>query len=58
LTSAGIQIDERLPLIIEPTKYNRAYLETKASRAGHLFGKFANTTNISDIRTITQNSEE
>ena len=29
LTEAGIKIVERLPLIIEPTEYSRAYIETK-----------------------------
>lgn len=43
LTSAGIQIDERLPLIVPPSEYNRAYLETKARKSGHLLGKLADT---------------
>ncbi|TFG34306.1 GTP cyclohydrolase II [Candidatus Thorarchaeota archaeon] len=52
LTAAGIQIDERIPLIIEATEYNRAYLETKAAKSGHLFGEFASTRDVKEIGTI------
>jgi GTP cyclohydrolase II len=58
LTEAGILIDERLPLIIEPTEYNRAYLETKAAKAGHLFGKFADTKDIREIQIISSHLED
>jgi GTP cyclohydrolase II len=58
LTSAGIQIEERLPLIIEPTEYNREYLETKATKSGHLFGKFADTTDISEIQALATHPEK
>jgi GTP cyclohydrolase II len=58
LTSAGIRIDERLPLIIEPTEYNRAYLETKAAKAGHLFGKFADTRDIGEIQAFPSLSDD
>lgn len=44
LQASGINIVERVPLIIEPTKYSKAYLETKAKRSGHLFGE------LSDLR--------
>ena len=58
LTSAGIQIDERLPLIIVPSEYNRAYLETKAAKSGHLFGKLADTKDIAEIQTLASYSED
>jgi len=52
LTQAGINIVERLPLITEPTDYNRAYIETKAKRAGHLFGDLAETHDIEKIQSL------
>lgn len=54
LTNAGIQIDERVPLIIEPSEYNRAYLETKAAKSGHLLGDLATTRDIEEIREMAQ----
>jgi GTP cyclohydrolase II len=58
LTAAGIQIDERLPLIMEPSEYNRAYLETKAAKSGHLFGTLADTRDIKEIQTLSHHSED
>ncbi|MHA2396142.1 MAG: hypothetical protein ACXAC0_05510, partial [Candidatus Thorarchaeota archaeon] len=52
LTEAGITIVERLPLIIEPTEYSRAYIETKARRSGHLFGELAENRDIEEIRSV------
>ena len=52
LTEAGIKIVERLPLIIEPSEYSKAYIETKARRSGHLFGKYADIHDIQDIQSI------
>jgi GTP cyclohydrolase II len=52
LTDAGITIVKRLPLIIEPTEYSRAYIETKAKRAGHLFGELAETHDIEEIKSM------
>jgi GTP cyclohydrolase II len=37
LTSLGIRIDKRLPLIIESNEHNEFYLETKKQKMGHLF---------------------
>jgi GTP cyclohydrolase II len=54
LTAAGIKIDERLPLIVEQNKYNKAYIETKAKRAGHLFGDLADTKDIKTIQSIAE----
>ncbi len=54
LIAAGIQVDERLPLIIEPSEFNRAYLETKAAKSGHLFGELASTKEIEKIQEIAQ----
>ena len=36
LTSRGINITGRIPLVIPPNPYNHFYLETKASKSGHL----------------------
>ena len=35
LESYGLEIVENIPIIIEPNKYNRRYLETKRIRMGH-----------------------
>ena len=55
LMAAGIKIDERLPLIIEPSEYSRAYLETKAARSGHLLGDLSDTR---DVKTIKEMADE
>jgi len=52
LTEAGITIVERLPLITELTEYNQAYIDTKAKRAGHLFGDLAKTHDIEKIQSL------
>jgi 3,4-dihydroxy 2-butanone 4-phosphate synthase / GTP cyclohydrolase II len=36
LEGYGLSIDERIPLVTEPTEHNRAYLRTKAEKLGHL----------------------
>ncbi len=36
LTALGVQVTDRLPLVIPPNPYNRFYLETKATKSGHL----------------------
>jgi 3,4-dihydroxy 2-butanone 4-phosphate synthase/GTP cyclohydrolase II len=36
LEGYGLSIDERIPLLTEPTEHNRAYLRTKAEKLGHL----------------------
>jgi len=36
LTAHGIEITDRIPLVIPPNPYNRFYLETKAAISGHL----------------------
>lgn len=38
LEGHGIEEVERIPLIVEPNKYNRRYLETKQTKMGHLLG--------------------
>ncbi|MGE5692735.1 MAG: GTP cyclohydrolase II [Candidatus Zixiibacteriota bacterium] len=38
LTDLGIQVTERIPLIVQPNEFNRRYLETKANRGAHLLG--------------------
>lgn len=37
LEGYGIEVNQRVPLIIEPTAHNRQYLETKTEKMGHLF---------------------
>lgn len=36
LKEHGVVVTERIPLVIPPNEYNRAYLETKATKSGHL----------------------
>jgi GTP cyclohydrolase II len=36
LQQYGIQVNGRIPHIMEPNQYNRFYLETKAAKSGHL----------------------
>ena len=40
LTQYGIEISERVPLAIPPNEYNRFYLQTKATKSGHLLDAF------------------
>jgi 3,4-dihydroxy 2-butanone 4-phosphate synthase/GTP cyclohydrolase II len=58
LTEAGILIDERLPLITELSEYNEAYIDTKRTRSGHLFGDLAETHDVEKIRSLSQKSED
>jgi GTP cyclohydrolase II len=57
LTEAGIKITERVPLIMEPTKYSKAYLDTKAEKSGHLLGDLADTKDISRILDIAEHED-
>lgn len=36
LTALGVNVTDRIPLIIPPNPYNRFYLETKEEKSGHL----------------------
>jgi len=36
LQGYGLEIVERIPLIIEPNSYNRFYLHTKERKMGHM----------------------
>lgn len=36
LSECGIEVVERVPLTVECNRFNRAYLETKASKSGHI----------------------
>jgi GTP cyclohydrolase II len=33
----GVEIVERLPIVVEPNPYNEAYLQVKKEKMGHLF---------------------
>lgn len=35
LSAAGIEVVERIPLVVDPSPYNKAYLETKRKRLAH-----------------------
>jgi 3,4-dihydroxy 2-butanone 4-phosphate synthase / GTP cyclohydrolase II len=37
LTNCGVNVVQRLPLVIDPVDTNRRYLETKRSKLGHMF---------------------
>ena len=37
LTSAGIEVTERVPCEVEPQSYSKGYLKTKKEKLGHLF---------------------
>ena len=37
LEGFGLKIVERVPITIEPTKYNRTYMNTKRDKMGHMF---------------------
>jgi GTP cyclohydrolase II len=55
LVQYGIQVNGRIPHIMEPNEYNRFYLETKAAKSGHLidFGGREHLAEQSD-RAIVQ----
>lgn len=36
LKKHGVKVEGRIPLVIAPNRYNRSYLETKKTKAGHL----------------------
>lgn len=38
LEQYGIEITERVPIVITPNEYNGKYLDTKAQRMGHILG--------------------
>ena len=37
LRALGVDVVDRIPLVMAPNRYNRRYLETKAAKSGHLF---------------------
>ena len=36
LKNLGINVTKRVPIKINPNKYNKKYLETKSKKSGHL----------------------
>jgi GTP cyclohydrolase II len=36
LRQYGINVNGRIPHVVEPNEYNRFYLETKAAKSGHM----------------------
>lgn len=43
LEGYGLSIDEIVPVVIQPNKYNEKYLETKETSMGHNLGLFGHT---------------
>ncbi|MBL7032798.1 MAG: bifunctional 3,4-dihydroxy-2-butanone-4-phosphate synthase/GTP cyclohydrolase II [Candidatus Delongbacteria bacterium] len=43
LSGFGLEVVERIPLVMEQTEHNFRYLETKRTRLGHLFNPLAHT---------------
>ena len=37
LKNLGIKVTKRIPILINPNKYNKKYLETKHKKSGHIF---------------------
>ncbi|MFW9907777.1 MAG: GTP cyclohydrolase II [Candidatus Thorarchaeota archaeon] len=48
MAAHGVEITERVPLIIETNQYNEDYLKTKALKSGHLLGKNADITDVDE----------
>lgn len=59
LTRLGVRITERVPLVIPPNEYNRAYLETKARRSHHLLELFEPEDEIeqADVPLVGEQSD-
>ncbi|MFX1370132.1 MAG: GTP cyclohydrolase II [Promethearchaeota archaeon] len=49
LLGAGIDVDERVPLIIQPNEYNLMYLRTKEEKSKHLLGDLSEVRDIAAI---------
>jgi GTP cyclohydrolase II len=58
LQGSGIEIVERVPLIMEPTKYSKTYLETKAAKSGHLFGELRDMRDPEEVIEYGEDFEE
>jgi GTP cyclohydrolase II len=54
LEKNGICVTGRIPHIMQPNKYNRFYLETKAAKSGHLidFGNMQRLSEQSDLPVL------
>lgn len=49
LMDVGVKIDERVPLVVEPTEYNEAYLQTKHEKSGHLLEDLSDLRDVGEI---------
>ena len=74
LRSYGLEVAERVPLIVDATSHNASYIETKRVRMGHLFdapddsaaengsetasGAPDNSGNITSTSPVTSTSED
>ncbi len=54
LSAEGVDVSSRIAHEIEPNPHNRFYLETKATRSGHLFSMVAKSA--TELRTISDSS--
>lgn len=57
LKAKGVEITERVPLIIEPTEHSQLYLRTKREKAGHLLDDLADVRSIDDVEDIIAQRE-
>ncbi|MHA2020593.1 MAG: GTP cyclohydrolase II, partial [Candidatus Thorarchaeota archaeon] len=53
LTDVGVKIVERVPLIIEPTKYSAGYIQTKTEKSGHMFGDLSELKDVEKILSMS-----
>ncbi|MFO7836544.1 MAG: GTP cyclohydrolase II [Candidatus Thorarchaeota archaeon] len=58
LLSQGVEITERVPLIIEPDEYNKPYLETKRQKSGHLLGRHEDTRSVEKVLQLAENQSD
>ncbi len=55
LEGFGLEVVERVPIIIEPNPYNQNYLETKKNRFGHLIDSFTGESCKVDFKNDKDN---
>jgi len=58
LTKHGVEVTDRIPLIIPANEHNRAYLETKERKAGHILSREANERYEQKEKIIIENGKK